>query len=52
MKRLGIREIYSNDKDFDVFPWLKRIFQNFFHLNFLRSNSTSWDMALEVSLSK
>jgi predicted nucleic acid-binding protein len=26
MKRLGIREIYSNDKDFDVFPWVKRIF--------------------------
>jgi len=26
MNRLGIKEIYSNDKDFDAFPWVKRIF--------------------------
>lgn len=26
MKRLGITEIYSNDKDFDRIPWIKRIF--------------------------
>lgn len=26
MKRLGISEIYSNDNDFDKFPWIKRIF--------------------------
>jgi len=26
MKRLNIKEIYSNDKDFDKIPWIKRIF--------------------------
>ncbi len=26
MKRLDIKEIYSNDKDFDAIPWVKRIF--------------------------
>ncbi len=26
MKRLNIKEIYSNDDDFDKIPWIKRIF--------------------------
>ncbi|MEM3608320.1 MAG: type II toxin-antitoxin system VapC family toxin [Candidatus Bathyarchaeia archaeon] len=26
MRRLQIREIYSNDKDFDRIPWIKRTF--------------------------
>ena len=26
MKRLNLREIYSNDNDFDKIPWIKRIF--------------------------
>jgi len=26
MKRLNIKEIYSNDNDFDKIPWIKRIF--------------------------
>lgn len=26
MKRLNIKEIYSNDKDFDKIPWIKRTF--------------------------
>ncbi len=26
MKRLGISEIYSNDRDFDKIPWVKRMF--------------------------
>jgi len=26
MKRLNIKEIYSNDNDFDKFPWIKRVF--------------------------
>jgi predicted nucleic acid-binding protein len=26
MKRIGINEIYSNDKDFDRIPQIKRIF--------------------------
>ena len=26
MKKLNIKEIYSNDKDFDKIPWIKRIF--------------------------
>jgi len=26
MKRLNIKEIYSNDNDFDKIPWIKRVF--------------------------
>jgi predicted nucleic acid-binding protein len=26
MKRLNLKEIYSNDQDFDEIPWIKRIF--------------------------
>ena len=26
MKRLNLREIYSNDDDFDKIPWIKRVF--------------------------
>ena len=26
MRRLGVNEIYSNDKDFDKIPWIKRVF--------------------------
>ena len=26
MKRLNLKEIYSNDHDFDKIPWIKRIF--------------------------
>jgi len=26
MKRLNLKEIYSNDNDFDEIPWIKRIF--------------------------
>ena len=26
MERLGLHEIYSNDRDFDRIPWIKRIF--------------------------
>ncbi|HDI42156.1 PIN domain nuclease [Candidatus Bathyarchaeota archaeon] len=26
MERLGIKEIYSNDRDFDKIPWITRIF--------------------------
>ncbi|MBO3841445.1 MAG: type II toxin-antitoxin system VapC family toxin [Candidatus Brockarchaeota archaeon] len=26
MKRINIKEIYSNDKDFDKMPWVKRLF--------------------------
>jgi len=26
MKRLNLKEIYSNDNDFDKIPWIKRIF--------------------------
>lgn len=26
MRRLDIKEIYSNDNDFDKFPWIKRVF--------------------------
>jgi len=26
MERLGVHEIYSNDKDFDRIPWVRRIF--------------------------
>ena len=26
MKRLDIKEIYSNDNDFDKIPWIKRVF--------------------------
>ncbi|MEM2414888.1 MAG: type II toxin-antitoxin system VapC family toxin [Thermoproteota archaeon] len=26
MKRINVKEIYSNDKDFDKIPWVKRIF--------------------------
>jgi len=26
MKRLDLREIYSNDNDFDKIPWIKRTF--------------------------
>lgn len=26
MRRLNIKEIYSNDNDFDKFPWIKRVF--------------------------
>ena len=26
MKRLNLKEIYSNDSDFDKIPWIKRIF--------------------------
>ncbi len=26
MKRLNLREIYSNDNDFDKIPWIKRVF--------------------------
>lgn len=26
MKRLNLKEIYSNDNDFDKIPWVKRIF--------------------------
>lgn len=27
MKRINVKEIYSNDKDFDKIPWVKRIFK-------------------------
>jgi predicted nucleic acid-binding protein len=26
MKRLGVKEIYSNDRDFDLIPDIKRVF--------------------------
>jgi len=26
MKRINVNEIYSNDRDFDKIPWVKRIF--------------------------
>jgi len=26
MRRLDTKEIYSNDNDFDKFPWIKRVF--------------------------
>lgn len=26
MRRLGVNEIYSNDRDFDKIPWVKRMF--------------------------
>lgn len=28
MQRIGVREIYSNDKDFDRIPWIRRLFQS------------------------
>jgi len=28
MQRLGIEEIYSNDRDFDKIPWVRRIFNH------------------------